>query len=147
MAKIRNVIPVNTPSKVVVGSGSLEIEVHTAIEFHSIDIKLEMEYLLYLYAYDVRGKTDVQILLNNWDESSIASIPQETEDDILGKTSTKIIAKTKDQNVETTIALKMGTIDRSKHYEHRYLRIFAELIPAIGQASKWSETLKIDVER
>ena len=146
MAKIKSVIPVNIPSKVVVGSGASEIIVHTAIEFHSIDLKLEMEYLLYLYAYDVRGKTDVQILLNNWDESSIASIPQETEDDVLGKTSTKIIARTKDQNVETSVILKMGSIDSAKHYEYRYLRIFAEIIPAIGQASKWSETLQIDVE-
>ncbi len=146
MAKIKSVIPVNIPSKVVVGSGASKIVVHTAIEFHSIDLKLEMEYLLYLYAYDVRGKTDVQILLNNWDESSIASIPQETEDDVLGKTSTKIIARTKDQNVETSVILKMGSIDSAKHYEYRYLRIFAEIIPAIGQASKWSETLQIDVE-
>lgn len=146
MAKILQVKPINTPKKVLVGSEAIEIHIHTEIEFHALDIKLEMEYLLYLYAYDIRGRTDVQVLINNWDESSISAIPQETEDDILGKTSDKIMATKKNQRIDTTIILKMGTIDKRKHYEHRYLRIFAELIPAIGQASKWSSKLKVGVE-
>ena len=146
MAKILKVTPVKTPEKIVAGSEPVTVTVRTEMEFHPLDIKLKMEYLLFLYAYDVRGKSDVQVLLNNWDESSISAIPQETEDDVLGKVATKIIAEQQTLSLSLDLKLKMGLLDHRKHYEHRNLRIFAELIPAIGQASKWSNILEIDLE-
>lgn len=146
MAKILKVIPGKTPDKIVVGSEPVVVRVHTEIEFHPLDLQLKMEYMLLLYAYDVRGRSDVQVLLNNWDESSISAIPQETEDDVLGKASSRIVAENKTLSLSLDLKLKMGLLDKDKYYERRNLRIFAELIPAIGQASKWSNILEIDLE-
>jgi len=146
MAKILEVSVSKFPEIIEVGLEATIISVHVEIEFHPIDHRLHMEYVLYLYAYDIRGKIDIPVLLNNWDESNISYIPQETEDDLLGKTSNHIVVKSKLQSVDSELKLKLGVLHRNKHYERRHLKIFAELIPAIGLASKWSDTLELELE-
>ena len=145
MAKILAVNPSKFPDIIEVGKDCTIIPVHIKIEFHLVDLRLKMEYILYLYAYDIRGKKDIPILLNNWDESNISSIPQETEDDVLGKVSYHIAAESEKQNINCELKLKLGILDRNKHYDRRHLRIFAELIPAVGVASKWSEAFEAGV--
>ncbi len=145
MAKILAVNPSEIPEVIEVGIDTTLIPVHVEIEFHSIDLQLKMEYMLYLYAYDVRGEKDIPVLLNNWDESKISCIPQETEDDILGKVSLPVIARSNIQTIEAELELKLGVLHRNKHYERRHLRIFAELIPAVGVASKWSKAIEAGV--
>ncbi len=145
MAKILAVNPSKFPEIIEVGIDSTRISVHIKIEFHAIDLRLNMDYMLYLYAYDIRGKKDIPVLLNNWDESNISAIPQETEDDVLGKVSVPISAKTEIQTIDSELNLKLGVLHKNKHYERRHLRIFAELIPAVGVASKWSEAFEAGV--
>ena len=145
MAKILKVKASKFPEIIEVGEDSTIIPVHTEIEFHDIDLRLNMDYVLYLYAYDIRGKIDIPILLNNWDDSSISYIPQETEDDVLGKICEHISANKKVQTVNSKLKLKLGILDNNKHYDHRHLKIFAELIPAVGVASKWSEAFEAGV--
>lgn len=145
MAKILTVKPSKIPEVIEVGINTTLIQVDVEIEFHSIDLQLNMEYILYLYGYDVRGEKDIPVLLNNWDESNISCIPQETEDDILGKVSMHVVAKSKIQSVDAELKLKLGVLHRNKHYERRHLRVFAELIPAVGVASKWSKAFEAGV--
>ncbi|RKS53090.1 hypothetical protein BC962_1336 [Gillisia mitskevichiae] len=145
MAKILSVKPSEFPEIIEVGTDSSIIPVHTKIEFHAVDLRLEMEYMLYLYAYDIRGKEDIPIILNNWDESTISAIPQETEDDMLGKISIHIIATSRIQSIDSKLKLKLGILNKNKHYERRHLKIFAELIPAVGVASKWSDAFEAGV--
>ena len=60
------------------------LKVITEIVFHQRDVKLEMEYQLYLYVYDIHGKEDISILISNWDHSKIHRISKEHQiDDFL----------------------------------------------------------------
>lgn len=145
MAKILTVNASKFPEVIEVGINSTIIPIHTEIQFHPMDLRLNMEYMLYLYAYDIRGKIDIPVFLNNWDESSISYIPQETEDDLLGKICEHITAKTKIQSINSELKLKLGILHKNKHYDRRHLKIFAELIPAVGVASKWSEAFEAGV--
>lgn len=145
MAKILTVEASEFPEIIEVGTESTIIPVRTEIEFHAMDLRLNMEYVLYLYAYDIRGKIDIPVFLNNWDESSISYIPQETEDDLLGRICEHVSAKSEFQVIESQLKLKLGILNKDKHYDRRHLKIFAELIPAIGVASKWSEAFEAGV--
>ena len=49
MAKISSVELINVPETIIVGDNINDITVKTTVEFHDIDLKLEMEYILYLY--------------------------------------------------------------------------------------------------
>lgn len=145
MAKILRVSPSKIPEIIEVGKDASIILVMVEIEFHPLDLRLNMEYLLYLYAYDIRGKEDVPIILNNWDESTISSIPQETADDVLGKVCTHVVATSNIEKIHAELKLKLGVLNNNKYYENRYLKIFAELVPALGVASKWSEAFEAGV--
>ena len=71
MAKISSVELINVPETIIVGDNINDITVKTTVEFHDIDLKLEMEYILYLYVYDIHGKIDIPVLVSNWDESAL----------------------------------------------------------------------------
>lgn len=145
MAKILKITPSMFPEIIEVGMDASIIPVKVEIEFHPIDLRLEMEYQLHLYAYDIRGKRDIPIISNNWDESIISSIPQETADDVLGSTCKQVAAQTKIQIIKAELKLKLGVLNKNKHYESRHLKIYAELVPAVGVASKWSEAFEAGV--
>jgi hypothetical protein len=60
------------------------LKVITEIVFHPRDVKLEMEYQLYLYVSDILGKEDNPILISNSDRTKIHRISKEHQiDDFL----------------------------------------------------------------
>lgn len=46
-----------------------DIIVHTKIEFHPLDISLQMEYQLFLFVYDINGEIDIPVIIGNWNET------------------------------------------------------------------------------
>ena len=139
MAKILSVDLQSVPKYINVGDDISDLTVITTIEFHPLDLKLEMEYCLHLFVYDIHGEVDPPLVLPNWDESDVISLAMDREDEFLGMASQKLVATKKDVEVSIPIALKLG--DRTANASHftKKLEVFATIAPAVGRASKWAE--------
>ena len=144
MAKIKSVSLKSIPETINVGDNISDIIIQTHIDFHPLDVSLNMEYMLYLFVYDVHGKPNLPVILSNWDESVFLEMQLDGKDDLLGR---KVVAVSANSNsvIETPIALKLGNLKGSQSYYNRKLEVFATLIPAISKASKWSEPFKADL--
>ena len=145
MAKLETVVLKSIPEVINVGDDINDITIITKIEFHPIDVSLKMEYLLHLLVYDVHGKPDVPVIINNWDESEVIGLKQENKDDFLGRQFVPICADERIKTIETPIALKLGDLKDSGSFYKRKLEVLATLIPAIGRATKWSEPFECDL--
>jgi flagellar motor component MotA len=141
MAKISNVRVKDIPEYVDVSKNKTNIlTVITEITFHPLDVKLEMEYQLYLFVYDIHGeKEDIPILISNWDDSKMERISkQKQEDDFISKGS--FLIKSIDNNnnqlvVEKQMTLRLGKMTETTSVFSRNFEVFATLIPAINRAS------------
>lgn len=145
MAKIKSVIIQPLPKNINVGEEITNVVINTQIEFHQIDIKLEMEYLLHLFVYDIHGKVDVPVIIGNWDESYVTGVLQDRKDQLLGKVAVNVNVTELNIEIQTVLNLKLGHISGSSYAFSRTLEVFASLIPAVGRASKWSEPLEANL--
>jgi len=145
MAKINSVFLESIPEIINVGDDISDIIINVQIEFHKLDISLKMEYLLYLFVYDVHGKVDIPVIIGNWDESNVLGISLDRKDHLLGKKMLNIKANKTTIKMQTPIALKLGEIKKGASNSSRELEVFATLIPAIGRASKWSEPFETNL--
>ena len=139
MAKVVQVKLKSVPDTIHVGDNLNDITVIVELGFHPIDLKLEMEYLLHLFVYDIHGKMDVPVVISNWDESMIMSVSEDGRSDyFLGKKAVEVKADTEQRYFEVPMALKLGNL--SGHYSSvtRKFEVIATLIPAVSKASKWS---------
>jgi hypothetical protein len=139
MSKILSVALNSVPEHIHVGDHVNDITVVTKIEFHPLDIQLEMAYCLHLFVFDVHGSVDAPLFIPNWDESWVFPIPIERKDDFLGKKAVFLKATEQEMTIDTPMPLTLGQFDRDRSYMSRKLRVFASLIPAVGRAAKWSE--------
>jgi len=139
MAKILAVNLHSIPEVIHVGDNVSDITVETKIEFHDMDIQLNMDYCLHIFVYDIHGDIDAPVILPNWDESSIIGISMDRKDDFLGQAIIKLKAKDKETHIKTPIALKLGSLEKGTSYYSRKLEVFATVAPIVGRASKWSE--------
>lgn len=147
MAKITEVKLINIPEIIIVGDDKSDLTVEVKIEFHDIDIKLEMEYMLYIIIYDVHGKLDIPILLTNWDESNMIPVAfEDSSDDFLGTYKTKVKATEKLINFKKDITLKLGVLNVLKTHQTKKLEALSFLVPAISRASKWSKPYSAKLE-
>ena len=140
MAKISKVHIQKIPENVLVSDNRTnKIIVITEIVFHPLDIKLEMEYQLYLFVYDIHGKEDIPILISNWDDSTMHRVSKELrKDDFLSKGNVLIKADDNKNNklvVEKEMTLKLGRVTKNTSVYTRNFEVFAKLIPAIDGAS------------
>ena len=67
MAKILSVDLLKIPKFIHVGDDVNDLTVVTKIRFHPLDIKLEMEYCLHVFIYDIHGEVDAPLVIPNWD--------------------------------------------------------------------------------
>ena len=146
MAKIMSVSLLSIPDVINVGDDISDITVQTKIEFHTLDMAMKMEYLLYVFVYDIHGSVDVPVIIGNWDDTNVFGVGDKWKDDFLGK---KVITVNCNENqmveVNTPIALHLGKLTKSSSHHSKKLEVFATLIPAIGRASKWSEPFEADI--
>ncbi|MBV7267569.1 hypothetical protein [Winogradskyella luteola] len=147
MAKISKVHVHEIPENVAVSDNKTNtIIVITEIIFHPLDIKLEMEYQLYLFVYDIHGKEDIPILISNWDDSIMHRISKEHRiDDFLSKGNVLIKANDNKNNklvIEKEMILKLGKVTKSTSIYTRNFEVFAKLIPAIDGASSRSNVFE-----
>lgn len=147
MAKISKVRLQEIPENVVVSdSRANTITVITEIVFHPLDIKLEMEYQLYLFVYDVHGKEDIPVIISNWDNSKIRRIANEQrKDDFLCKEGFLIKPDNSKNNqlvVEKQMTLNLGKVTKTTSVFTRNFEVFASLIPAISIASARSDVFE-----
>ena len=149
MAKITSVDLQTVPDAIHVGDNDTDIVVLTTIEFHDIDIKLEMEYCVHLFVYDVHGDIDPPLIIANWDESNLQPIKTSLDrpDDFLGKATIYITADKKELTITTPMVLKLGKLGSHGSYSTRKLEIFATAAPAVGRISKWSQPFTTQVLR
>lgn len=141
MAKIESVKLQDIPDEIIIGDDINDINVEVTIKFHPLDISLNMEYLLHLYVYDIKGTLDVPVIIANWDDTKVFTINQEgRNDDFLGTKSISIKAKEEElTTINVAMALKLGSLKANhRTYLKRKLEVYATIIPAIGTASKWS---------
>ena len=137
MAKILSVELDSIPDEIIVSDSLSDITVITSIAFHPIDIKLEMEYSLHLFVYDINGKIDIPIIVNNWDQTAVRGVSIDHKDDFLGTKQVVVKAIEEVLNVRTDLSLKLGKLSSSSSSYKRELRVFATMVPAISRASKW----------
>lgn len=142
MAKILSVELQKIPKYINVGDDINDITVHTKIEFHEIDLKLEMPYCLHVFVYDIHGDVDAPLILPNWDESIVIPISLDRKDDFLGREVVMLTATQAEMNMVTPMALKLGKINRDMSPTTRKLEVFATLAPVVGRASKYSAPFK-----
>tara|TARA_R110001583_G_scaffold43034_2_gene136809 strand:- start:319 stop:762 length:444 start_codon:yes stop_codon:yes gene_type:complete len=145
MAKIKSVLLEAIPETIIVGDDVTDIVVHTTIEFHAIDISLQMEYHLFLLVYDINGKMDIPVIISNWDEFHIYGVSEDRKDRLLGEVVIPITCGKELEEITTPIALKLGKLTKGDSYFSRKLEVFATLIPAIGSASKWSDPFEANL--
>ena len=146
MAKIVSVSLLSIPEVIVVNDNDSDFTVVTEIQFHDIDIKLNMEYCLHLFVYDVHGELDVPLVIQNWDDSKVFPISHDRKDEYLGDEQTIIQANQKSMSIKTPMTLKLGKLtNRSSHFSKK-LEVFATITPAISKASKWSKPFESKIE-
>lgn len=146
MAKIISVSLLSIPEVIVVNDNDNDFTVVVEIEFHDLDIKLDMEYYLHLFVYDIHGDIDAPLVLPNWDESKVLSITLDRKDEYLGFAKKKLYATKNKETVTLPMRLKLGKLShRSSHYSKK-LEVFATIAPAIGRASKWSAPFESKLE-
>ncbi|PWK19057.1 hypothetical protein [Xanthomarina spongicola] len=146
MAKIIDVKLTNVPDLIVIGDDKSDLTVDVNIEFHDIDLKLEMEYMLYIFVYDVHGKIDIPILITNWDDSDILPIAfEDSSDDFLGTYKADLIASKKNINFKKDIFLKLGILNEQKAHYAKKIEVLAFIVPAIARASKWSKPYMVNI--
>ena len=126
-----------------------EISVLTVIDFHDIDISLNMEYILHLFVYDVNGNKDIPVIISNWDDTKIIEVSKNNKkDDFLGKKHLLIKTENlekKSLDIVTNVGLNIGAVTPQSPLSKRTLEVFATLIPAVDRVSKWSENFKINL--
>ncbi|NNL09157.1 MAG: hypothetical protein HKP38_08050, partial [Croceitalea sp.] len=116
MAKITSVELLKVPKHINVGDEISDITVLTSIRFHPMDLKLQMEYCLHVFVYDIHGDMDAPLIIPNWDESDVLPICMGRKDDFLGKVVTFFDAKKKEVVIENPMALKLGKFNRELSY-------------------------------
>lgn len=146
MAKIVSVDLLSIPDVIVVNDNVNDLTVVVEIEFHDLDISLNMEYFLHVFLYDIHGEVDAPLVLPNWDESKILSISNDRKDEYLGVTSHKILAVRNNERMQLPMRLKLGKLSNLSSRFSKKLEVFATITPAIGRASKWSEPFESKIE-
>ncbi|WP_111706877.1 hypothetical protein [Lutibacter citreus] len=145
MAKLTSIKLGELPESIVVGNDSTEVSIEAIIDFHKIDLQLEMEYILFLFVYDVNGKIDIPVIIGNWDQSSIYGISDDRHDHLMGTIKLPIKAIESNVILNTSIKLNLGRILDGDSYFSKKLEVFGTLIPAIGRASNWSQPKEIGI--
>lgn len=139
MAKLVNVSLQSIPEVIVVSDNDNDFTVQVDIEFHDLDISLEMEYVLHIFVYDIHGEVDAPLVLPNWDESKVLPISMSNRhDEFMGKASVKVNASKKTDQLNIAMRLKLGKLSERSSRTSKKLEVFATLTPAIGRSSKWS---------
>lgn len=146
MAKITSVSLLSIPEVIVVNDNDYDFTVVVDIEFHNLDIQLNMEYCLHLFVYVIHGDVDVPLVLPNWDESKVLSISLDRKDDYLGSATKTILAQNKKETLTIPMRLKLGKQTLSKSHYSKKLEVFSTMAPAIGRASKWSLPFESRIE-
>lgn len=139
MAKIKSVVLESIPDEIIVNDALSDFTVITSIAFHPVDIKMEMEYSLHLFVYDVNGALDIPVIINNWDETTIRAVSDGKKDDFLGTSQQVVKASSKDVVIKTQLSLKLGKLSTHSSSYKRALGVYATIIPAVARASKWSQ--------
>ncbi|MGB5436971.1 MAG: hypothetical protein WBM98_13845 [Maribacter sp.] len=139
MAKILSVELKHVPKHIHVGDAVNDIIVLTKIQFHPLDLQLQMPYCLHLFVYDIHGNVDAPLVLPNWDESRVLPVASDRKDDFMGQKNVILTANEAEMTIETPIALSLGKINRDMSYMSRKIEVFATMAPVVGRVSKYSE--------
>jgi hypothetical protein len=146
MSKIISVRLLSIPEVIVVNDTVNDLTVVVELEFHDLDISLEMEYYIHAFIYDIHGEVDEPLILSNWDESKVIPISLDRKDEYLGVSSQKILVVKKNETIQLPVQLQLGKLSKMSSHFSKKLKVFATITPAIGRASKWSEPFKSKIE-
>lgn len=146
MAKILSVRLLSVPETIIVNDNENDFTVAVEVEFHDLDISLQMEYCLHLFVYDIHGDVDAPLVLPNWDESKVLSIALDRKDEYLGFSTKNILAINKKETVTQPMRLRLGSLSHMSSRYSKKLEVFATMAPAVGRASKWSLPFEAKIE-
>lgn len=146
MAKIKSVSIESIPKVIIVNDDINDFTVLVEVQFHAIDISLQMEYVLHVFLYDIHGEIDAPLVVSNWDESHVMPISTSYgHDEYMGKSSIRLIATKQDSSYEIPMKLKLGKLSERSSRISKKLEVFATMTPAIGRASKWSPSFNSEI--
>jgi len=145
MAKLSSIELGDLPDSINVGNELTEVSIKVLIDFHKIDLQLEMEYMLFLFVYDVNGDIDIPVIIGNWDQTSIYGISDDRHDHLMGTIKLPVNATEKSLNLNTTIKLSLGKISDGDSYYSKKVEVFGSLMPAIGRVSSWSKAKEVNI--
>ena len=145
MAKLTSIELGDLPDSINVGNELTEVSIKVLIDFHKIDLQLEMEYMLFLFVYDVNGDIDIPVIIGNWDQTSIYGISDDRHDHLMGTIKLPVNATEKSLNLNTTIKLSLGKISDGDSYYSKKVEVFGSLMPAIGRVSSWSKAKEVNI--
>ena len=146
MSKILSVRLLSVPEVILVNDNVNDLTVVVELEFHDLDISLQMEYFLHVFVYDIHGEVDAPLILPNWDESMVIPISMDRKDEYLGVSSHKILVVKKKESIELPIQLKLGKLSKMSSHFSKKLKVFATITPVIARASKWSKPFESKFE-
>lgn len=142
MAKLIKVALQSVPEYITVGDEKEPIIVTTEIEFHPLDIEMQMEYILHVFIYDTHGDKDIPVFLANWDNSTMFRVVRnKRKDDFLCKSSVHIKRDQLSKEIlklKTPLTPRLGELKENTSVYSRTFEVFATLRPAIDAVSKWS---------
>ena len=145
MAKLTSIKLGELPDFINVGNDLTEVSIEVTIDFHKIDLQLEMEYMLFLFVYDVNGKIDIPVIIGNWDKTSIYGISDDRHDHLMGTIKLPIKATKSNLVLNTSLELSLGKISDGDSYFSKQIEVFGTLMPAIGRVSNWSKPKEVDI--
>ncbi|UMB52759.1 hypothetical protein MKD41_10470 [Lutibacter sp. A64] len=145
MAKLTSIKLGKLPDSINVGNALTEVSIEVTIDFHKIDLQLEMEYMLFLFVYDINGKIDIPIIIENWDKTEVYGISDDRHDHLMGTIKLPIKATKSKLVLNTSLELNLGKISKGDSYFSKHIEVFGTLIPAIGRASNWSKPKEVGI--
>ena len=132
MAKILGIKILNENEELGAKTESFEILVVTAVKFHALDIKYQMEYQLHLFVIHACEDTGKLALLTNWDEAELLG-SKDMENDLIAKFNLQITSGEADaciKNIATTLVL-----DRLPGCG---IKVMGKLVPVFSDAASIS---------
>lgn len=145
MAQINNIEITEQFTEIEIGDKVFSLTVEVDIEFHQLDINLNMEYCLHTMIMEIHGQQDIPIILSNWKKSSVLSINEDNRKDvILANQIIDIKAQKKQLSLTIPFKVKLGSYNNHSVYNKK-LEAYAVLIPAISYCSMHSNPKSVDL--
>ena len=140
MAKITSIKLSSPELNKLVNTDLKRIHLLTCLEFHPLDIQMEMEYQLHLFLFDSDAPLSKLKFLMNWDEADFFETSF-SKAGIIEHVRVKVSACHAKTSLERIV-----TLSKKDGLPLNGIRVFGTLVPVISRATTWSNTYLFDLQ-